>query len=142
MRGKARIVPRLPELVALLGLDGPAEGAAAIFTRDGARPLSMVCDVLLRPMKLKKEGVAEGVVGAEGAVDSAHRGSVEIFRPRQRQAALNGFDHRRCGAARGRKGADCRAHGFGRRMKLQRDVSYNTERAFAADKKMREVVAC
>ncbi len=139
--GEVRVVPRLPQLGALLRLGGPDEVLAAVLLGDGLHRLCLLDHRAVGAVELEEHGGSDAVIGLLVLVDRGDSLVADDVAARDRDAGLDGLDHR-VGAAVDRiEGAHRGRHRLLHRVQAHRDFGDDAERAFRADEQARQVIA-
>ncbi len=133
---------RFPQPVAVLGLAGPGEAAAAVRVGDRLHRLGLLREGGRRAVELDEEGGRGGQpleLGVGDAGGELHL--VQQLDPRHGDAGLHHLDHRLHRVGEGGELAHGGAHGLGDAVQAQPYLGDDSKRALGADEEAREVVA-
>ena len=136
--GPIDVVARLPQLVARLGRGLPDERPGAEFGGDLAEALRLLLDRGRRPVELDEQGRRLLEVELRIGVAGLDLQRVEQLDAGDRNAALDGQDHRVAGVFDRLERADPAGNRLGNAMKLQRQLGDHAERPFRADEQPRQ----
>src|SRR5436190_7166923 len=135
-----RIVPRLPQPLAILEPRRPLEAAAAPLRRQRLHGVHLVRHVTFAvAVEFEEQRRRDGVGRLRIAVDGVDLGFIEQLDARDRHAELNRGDDRFDRALNRIEPADGGRHRLGERMQPERDLGDDAERAFRADEEARQV---
>ena len=139
--GIGGVVARLPQLRPLLGARRPLEIPAAPFVGNRLDHLGLLGRAGLGAVELEPQHRRDRQVGARIVVGRLHLHLVGDLDARDRDAELDGLDHRVDRRFERRVGAQGRDDGFGNAVETQGDLGNHAQRALGADEQAGEVVA-
>ena len=134
------VMPRLPQLRALLRVGRPGERPAAIAARNLGETLGLLGDALLGAVELDEQHRALGQGELGIGVARLHHQRVEQFDARDRNPALDRLDGRQAGRLQVRERAMPAGDGLRLTRELQRDLDDDPERPLRADEQPRQIV--
>src|SRR4051812_29522995 len=138
--GEVGVVPRLPELAALLGLRRPDKIHAAVLLGDRLHRFGLFHYGVFRSMKFEENGGCDAVARLLEVVDRAYRLVAHDVAARDRDAGLDGFDHGARAAVDRVEGTHGRRHRLLHRVQPHRHLGNDAQRSLGADEEPCQVV--